>query len=244
MGRRWRAVLLAVLAVCGVGLAVAVNVGTGGSLPGPLQPYQRYAWLAVAILTLAAVAGAVWQGIGEPRRVRRSAAPVSAADRARAATRASRHASCHHRRQAPRPGRQPGPSSGKIATRARRAPKIVQVGTFDLGNLCPPVKSGTSAQKRHLPHTGPVGINWAEHQTCRGRGRSRECPANGGIAVGSDREMSSHLRRRMPRHTEGPKIGQSREALTSACHACRFRLMPSHRVGLPEVRVMRPSEGV
>jgi hypothetical protein len=86
MGRRWRAVLLAVLAVCGVGLAVAVNVGTGGSLPGPLQPYQRYAWLAVAILTLAAVAGAVWQGIGEPRRVRRSAAPVSAADRARAAT--------------------------------------------------------------------------------------------------------------------------------------------------------------
>ena len=29
------------------------------------------------------------------------------------------------------------------------------------------------------------------------------------LPVGSDREMPSHLRRRMPRRAEGPKIGQS-----------------------------------
>ena len=34
-------------------------------------------------------------------------------------------------------------------------------------------------------------------------------PANGGTAVGSDREMSSHLRRRTPRCAEEPEIGQS-----------------------------------
>jgi hypothetical protein len=84
MGRRRRAVLLAVLAVCGVALAVAVNVVTGGDLPEPLQRYRGYGWPMVAVLTLAAAAGAVWQGLGERSRQRRPAARVPAGDRRRA----------------------------------------------------------------------------------------------------------------------------------------------------------------
>lgn len=63
MLRRRKVVLLASSTVS-VGLAVAVNVATGGTLPGPLdQPWL--AWMLVAVLAGATTVLAAWQDPGE-----------------------------------------------------------------------------------------------------------------------------------------------------------------------------------
>jgi tetratricopeptide (TPR) repeat protein len=63
--------LFATSTLSSVALAVAVNVATGGSLPGPLEQVQWLAWPLVGVLAAAAVAIGVWQtdgadGSGEP----------------------------------------------------------------------------------------------------------------------------------------------------------------------------------
>ena len=54
--------LIAISTVLSVALAVAVNVATGGSLPGPLGQLQWLAWPLVAFLAAAVVVVGVWQG--------------------------------------------------------------------------------------------------------------------------------------------------------------------------------------
>src|SRR5947208_5242777 len=61
--RRGRVVVLLGITsgVFSVLLAVAVNVATGGTLPGPLRPVGWLAWPAVALLGAFGVALAIWQ---------------------------------------------------------------------------------------------------------------------------------------------------------------------------------------
>jgi tetratricopeptide (TPR) repeat protein len=53
--------LVVVSGVFSVLLAVAVNVATGGQLPGPLAPYGWAAWPAVGLLAVTATGLALWQ---------------------------------------------------------------------------------------------------------------------------------------------------------------------------------------
>ncbi|MEU4422478.1 NB-ARC domain-containing protein [Actinoplanes sp. NPDC024001] len=53
-----------------VALGVAVNVATGGTLPGPLRPLTALAWPVVGVLTVITAALAIWQA-------RHSAAPAA-----------------------------------------------------------------------------------------------------------------------------------------------------------------------
>jgi tetratricopeptide (TPR) repeat protein len=67
--RRGRVVVLLGITsgVFSVLLAVAVNVATGGTLPGPLRPVSWLAWPAVALLGALGVALALWQQqLGSP----------------------------------------------------------------------------------------------------------------------------------------------------------------------------------
>jgi tetratricopeptide (TPR) repeat protein len=61
--RRGRVVVLLGITsgVFSVLLAVAVNVATGGTLPGPLRPVSWLAWPAVGLLALLGVGLAIWQ---------------------------------------------------------------------------------------------------------------------------------------------------------------------------------------
>jgi len=61
--RRGQVLILLALAsgVMSVLLAVAVNVATGGTLPGPLAGYAGWAWPAVGLLAVVTVALAFWQ---------------------------------------------------------------------------------------------------------------------------------------------------------------------------------------
>jgi len=61
--RRGQVALLLVITsgLFSVLLAVAVNVATGGELPGPLQPYAWLAWPAVGLLAVTGAALALWQ---------------------------------------------------------------------------------------------------------------------------------------------------------------------------------------
>jgi hypothetical protein len=62
MSRRPILLLLAVVAgLLSVLLAIAVNIATGGQLPGPHSPYREFAWPAVAVLAVATVGLAIWQ---------------------------------------------------------------------------------------------------------------------------------------------------------------------------------------
>jgi tetratricopeptide (TPR) repeat protein len=63
--------LLATSTFLSVALAVAVNVATGGSLPGPLERLQWLAWPLVGVLVAAVVAAGLWQTDAEsgPERV-------------------------------------------------------------------------------------------------------------------------------------------------------------------------------
>jgi tetratricopeptide (TPR) repeat protein len=57
-----RPFLVATLVVlCGSALAIAINVGTGGTLPGVFARYQGLAWPAVAALILGSIGLAIWQ---------------------------------------------------------------------------------------------------------------------------------------------------------------------------------------
>ncbi len=67
MSRRPILLLFAVVAgLLSVMLAIAVNVATGGQLPGLLAPYRGLAWPAVAVLGLATVGLAVWEFALDP----------------------------------------------------------------------------------------------------------------------------------------------------------------------------------
>lgn len=67
--RQLARVLLVVLSTLLTGaLAVAVNVATGGSLPGRLGTYQGWAWPAVAVLVLITGCLAAWEVAAESRR--------------------------------------------------------------------------------------------------------------------------------------------------------------------------------
>ena len=59
--RRRTALLIGLSSVLSVALAVAVNVATGGSLPGPAGRLQRLAWPLVGLLLVAVVAVGVWE---------------------------------------------------------------------------------------------------------------------------------------------------------------------------------------
>jgi tetratricopeptide (TPR) repeat protein len=61
VGRRLTGALIAVSTLLSVALAVAVNVATGGTLPGPLAGSEWAAWPVVALLAVATVVVAVWQ---------------------------------------------------------------------------------------------------------------------------------------------------------------------------------------
>ena len=80
-------------------------------------------------------------------------------------------AATHQRRREPGQLRRPERRSGKIAIRARSLRRSIQVGTFDLGKPCPPVKPGTRPRTRH---TGPTGESRHQpghrHQPCRVNG--------------------------------------------------------------------------
>jgi tetratricopeptide (TPR) repeat protein len=67
MSRRPILLLFAVVAgLLSVLLAIAVNIATGGQLPGPLAPYRGLAWPAVAVLTVTTVGLAIWQFALDP----------------------------------------------------------------------------------------------------------------------------------------------------------------------------------
>ncbi len=77
MSRRPILLLLAVVAgLLSVLLAIAVNIATGGQLPGPLAPYRGLAWPAVAVLAVTTVGLAVWQFALDPH-AGSHAAPVT-----------------------------------------------------------------------------------------------------------------------------------------------------------------------
>jgi tetratricopeptide (TPR) repeat protein len=67
MSRRPILLLFAVVAgLLSVLLAIAVNIATGGELPGLLAPYRGLAWPAVAVLAVATVGLAIWQFALDP----------------------------------------------------------------------------------------------------------------------------------------------------------------------------------
>ena len=72
---RWRGVLVTASALLTVALAVAVNVGTGGTLPGPLRGHEGWAWPAVGVTVLALVV----LGVVEQRAGRSGAPDTTAA---------------------------------------------------------------------------------------------------------------------------------------------------------------------
>jgi tetratricopeptide (TPR) repeat protein len=77
MSRRPILLLFAVVAgLLSVLLAIAVNIATGGQLPGPLASYRGLAWPAVAVLAVATVGLAVWQFAFDPH-AGSHAAPVT-----------------------------------------------------------------------------------------------------------------------------------------------------------------------
>jgi NB-ARC domain len=59
--RRWDQMLVLLAGLVPVGLAVAINVATGGRLPRPLAPYGAWAWPAVGILAMASAGLTAWQ---------------------------------------------------------------------------------------------------------------------------------------------------------------------------------------
>jgi tetratricopeptide (TPR) repeat protein len=61
-------VLGIVTALLSVLLAIAVNIATGGTLPGPLAPLSRYAWPAVGLISVIWIAGVVRQIVVAERR--------------------------------------------------------------------------------------------------------------------------------------------------------------------------------
>jgi tetratricopeptide (TPR) repeat protein len=73
MGRR--AVIVTLGSLVGLALAIAVNVATGGTLPGRLARYQGWAWAVVGLLGAASVGLAIWQLLLGSRSDYKTASP-------------------------------------------------------------------------------------------------------------------------------------------------------------------------